>query len=99
MADGHLNFDTKIDESGFNKGISKLTGLAKVGVASIGAMMGAGIAAFGAVTKASLDSVASMEQNIGGVETLFKDSADTVIANANRAYKTAGMSSAFHIIA
>lgn len=90
--DGHLNFDTKINESGFNKGISKLGGLAKVGVASIGAMMGAGIAAFGAVTKASLDSVASMEQNIGGVETLFKDSADTVIANANRAYKTAGMS-------
>ena len=91
-ADGNLNFDTKINESGFNKGISKLGGLAKVGVASIGAMMGAGIAAFGAVTKASLDSVASMEQNIGGVETLFKDSADTVIANANRAYKTAGMS-------
>lgn len=91
-SDGNLNFDTKIDESGFNKGISKLVGLAKVGVASIGAMMGAGIAAFGAVTKASLDSVASMEQNIGGVETLFKDSADTVIANANRAYKTAGMS-------
>lgn len=91
-SDGNLNFDTKIDESGFNKGISKLGGLAKVGVASIGAMMGAGIAAFGAVTKASLDSVASMEQNIGGVETLFKDSADTVIANANRAYKTAGMS-------
>ena len=91
-SDGNLNFDTKIDESGFNKGISKLGGLAKVGVASIGAMMGAGIVAFGAVTKASLDSVASMEQNIGGVETLFKDSADTVIANANRAYKTAGMS-------
>lgn len=91
-SDGNLNFDTKIDESGFNKGISKLGGLAKAGVASIGAMMGAGIAAFGAVTKASLDSVASMEQNIGGVETLFKDSADTVIANANRAYKTAGMS-------
>ena len=90
-ADGNLNFDTKINESGFNKGISKLGGLAKVGVASIGAMMGAGIAAFGAVTKASLDSVASMEQNIGGVETLFKDSADTVIANANRAYKTAGI--------
>lgn len=91
-SDGSLNFDTKINESGFNKGISKLSGLAKVGVTSIGAMMGAGLAAFGAVTKASLDSVASMEQNIGGVETLFKDAADTVIANANRAYKTAGMS-------
>lgn len=44
------------------------------------------------VTKAAVDSVASLEQNIGGVETLFKDSADTVIANAQRAYETAGMS-------
>lgn len=33
-----------------------------------------------------------MEQQVGGVETLFKDSANTVIDNANRAYKTAGMS-------
>ena len=33
-----------------------------------------------------------MEQQVGGVETLFKDSANTVIANANKAYKTAGMS-------
>ena len=31
-------------------------------------------------------------KSVGGVETLFKDSADTVIANAKRAYKTAGMS-------
>ena len=44
------------------------------------------------VTKAALDSVASYEQNIGGVETLFGDSAETVIANAKRAYETAGMS-------
>lgn len=42
--------------------------------------------------KAAVDSVASLEQNVGGVETLFKDSADTVIANAQRAYETAGMS-------
>lgn len=44
------------------------------------------------ITKAALDSVASYEQNIGGVETLFGDSAETVIANAKRAYETAGMS-------
>lgn len=44
------------------------------------------------VTKAALDSVASYEQNIGGVETLFGDSAEKVIANAKRAYETAGMS-------
>ncbi|MFR1769580.1 hypothetical protein [Anaerostipes sp.] len=44
------------------------------------------------MTKQSLDSVSSLEQNIGGVETLFKDSAKTVIKNANNAFKTAGMS-------
>lgn len=44
------------------------------------------------MTKAALDSVASYEQNIGGVETLFGDSAEKVIANAKRAYETAGMS-------
>lgn len=48
--------------------------------------------AFVDLTKQALDSVGSYEQNIGGVETLFKDSADTVIANAKRAYETAGMS-------
>lgn len=33
-----------------------------------------------------------ISRGVGGVETLFKDSANTVIANANKAYKTAGMS-------
>lgn len=34
----------------------------------------------------------SLEQSIGGIETLFKDTADVMIENANRAYETAGMS-------
>lgn len=42
--------------------------------------------------KEAVDSVASLEQNVGGVEALFKDSADSVIANAKQAYETAGMS-------
>ncbi len=33
-----------------------------------------------------------MEQQVGGVETLFKDSASTVIKNANMAYRTAQIS-------
>lgn len=92
MADGHLIFDTKINEQGFNQGISKLRGLASKGMAVVGAAAAAGVAAFGMISKASLDSVASMEQNLGGVETLFKNNADAVIENAKRAYKTAGMS-------
>ena len=35
MADGYLNFDTKINEKGFNDGINKLCGLAGKGVGSI----------------------------------------------------------------
>ena len=42
--------------------------------------------------KAALDSYADFEQLVGGVETLFKDSSDAVIKNAENAYMTAGMS-------
>ena len=67
------------------------TGLAtaaKVGAAAIGAAS-AGIAA---LTKSSIDGYAEYEQLVGGVETLFKKSADVVQQYAANAYKTAGMS-------
>nr|DAY60619.1 MAG TPA: tail tape measure protein [Caudoviricetes sp.] len=44
------------------------------------------------VGKQALESFANNEQLIGGVETLFKDSAGTVENYANNAYKTAGLS-------
>ena len=96
MADGYLNFDTKINEKGFNEGVGKLSKLGKSGLSIVsktmtGAVVAVGTAA-GAIIKSSLGVVANMEQQVGGVETLFKDSANTVIDNANRAYKTAGMS-------
>lgn len=47
---------------------------------------------FADMSKAAMESTAALEQNMGGIETLFKGSADTVIANAKRAYQTAGMS-------
>ena len=90
--DGSLKFDTEIDSGGFSSGINKLGGIAKKGMAVTAAAVAGLTTAFGAVTKAGLDSVASLEQNVGGIETLFKGSADTVIKNAQRAYKTAGMS-------
>ena len=96
MADGYLNFDTKINEKVFNEGVGKLSKLGKSGLSIVskamtGAVFAVGTAA-GAIIKSSLGVVANMEQQVGGVETLFKDSANTVIDNANRAYKTAGMS-------
>ncbi len=40
---------------------------------------------------ASVKQFAKLEQSVGGVETLFKSSAKTVINNAEKAYKTAGV--------
>lgn len=90
--DGSLKFDTEIGESGFNAGVKKLSSIAKTGMKAVGVAAGAASVAFAGLTKASLTSVASLEQNVGGIETLFKDSAQTVIDNANRAFETAGMS-------
>lgn len=90
--DGYLKFNTKIDSSGFSSGIHKIGSIAKSGLAVISGLTAGIIASFAATSKASLDSVASLEQNLGGIDTLFKDSADIVIENAKRAYKTAGMS-------
>lgn len=51
-----------------------------------------GAAAIGMALKESIFQGAALEQSIGGIETLFKKSADTVMENASNAYKTAGMS-------
>lgn len=49
-------------------------------------------AGIGKALSSALSAGADMQQSLGGIETLFKDSADTVIENAKRAYQTAGMS-------
>lgn len=69
-----------------------MTGAARhIGAAFVDMAAKAGKAVVDTV-KAAVDSRASLEQNVGGVETLFKDSAETVIENAKRAYETAGLS-------
>lgn len=64
--------------------------------AKVGKAIAAGLAvASAAVVKIGKDAISAYgdyEQLVGGVETLFKDSSDTVIRNAANAYKTAGMS-------
>lgn len=59
------------------------TVVAGIGVASV---------AIGKLTKDAVEAYADYEQLVGGVETLFKNSADTVMQYANNAYKTAGLS-------
>ena len=67
---------------------SGLATAAKVGAAAVTAASAAVVA----LTKNSLEQYAEYEQLVGGVETLFKQSADTVMGYAENAYKTAGMS-------
>ena len=61
---------------------------------SLGSVIKKTIAAAGIGTalKSALTEGAALQQSLGGVETLFKDSANKVIANAKNAYMTAGMS-------
>lgn len=65
-----------------------LVAAAKAGVAAVG-MAVAGVSS---LAKSALDSYASYEQLVGGVDTLFKESSKTVQEYAANAYKTAGMS-------
>ena len=61
---------------------------AKIGEAAVTAA-GTAIVAIG---KQAIEQYADYEQLVGGVETLFKQSSDTVMGYAENAYKTAGMS-------
>lgn len=71
------------------------SGLQTVGdsIAKFGTAMTVGITmpVVTAVT-ASVNEFAKLEQAVGGVETLFEGSADTVIKNSETAYKRAGVS-------
>lgn len=49
-------------------------------------------AGIGAAIGKAITAGADLQQSLGGIETLFKDSADLVISNAEKAYKNAGMS-------
>ncbi len=91
MPDGH-RFGSSLGSkvvSGFGSTIKKGFALAaKAGIATISAAS----AGIGAIVKSSASAYADYEQNIGGVETLFKDNADTIVKYASEAYKTAGIS-------
>lgn len=97
--DGHVRIGTELDESGLKKGLSGLGNFAQKGLSAVttgvkAATAAVGVAAAGmtALTTQAIQEYANYEQLVGGVETLFKTSSDTVIKYADDAYKTAGMS-------
>ena len=74
------------EEAGENTGSSFMSKLASTVVKLAGTL------AIGATIKKAFDVGADLEQQLGGVDTLFKDSADTVKQYANEAYKSCGLS-------
>lgn len=44
------------------------------------------------ITKKAVDEGAKLQQSMGGIETLYKSNADTMIKHANSAFKTTGQS-------
>lgn len=92
-----------VDDGDVDKGFSEtsskaetLAGKLKGGLATAAKVGGAAIAAAHAaavaITKQAVENYGEYEQLVGGVETLFKSSADTVMQYAANAYQTAGMS-------
>lgn len=71
----------------------------KIGVAAVacGNLIAKGVTAgakaIANLTKSTIGGYANYEQLVGGIETLFKESQDRVMAYAQNAYKTAGLSS------
>lgn len=64
-----------------------------LGSKMVGALKAVVVAAgIGKVIGAALSEGAALQQSLGGIETLFKDSADKVKGFANEAYKTTGLS-------
>ncbi len=92
MSDGQLRFDTKLDTASFSKGIGSLGTLASTALKGVGIAAGAAATGFVALETAAINAYGDYEQLVGGVETLFKTSENTVVEYANNAYKTAGLS-------
>lgn len=89
--------------SAAEKQLNSVTASAQSGSAKLGAISNSMISVGSNMTKylttpiatgvvAAVKGFAGLEQSLGGVETMFKSSASTVINNAKQAYVTAGVS-------
>lgn len=104
---GQIEYKVTVDTSGLKSGLNDAkkeasnfsSNLATYGRAGAKLFAGAMIAgattattAIIGVTQKAVRNFADYEQLVGGVETLFKDSSDTVMGYAEQAYRTAGLS-------
>ncbi|WP_105116262.1 hypothetical protein [Streptococcus suis] len=105
MADGKVTISVDLDGKQAQGGIEKLKGALGGLGSTFKSMLGAnlvssalmgGFTALGGAVKnvfsSAIDEGAKLQQSLGGIDTLFKNSADTVKNYASNAYKTAGLS-------
>ena len=79
-------------ENGMKASLSAVTSYTKALAAAATTTVTTAVAAVSSLTNAAVENYGDYEQLAGGVETLFKNNADTVKKYANNAYATAGMS-------
>ena len=104
---GQIEYKVTVDTSGLDNGLSqaqkktskfastlgtmgRTASKAFFGTIAIGAVNAMG--AIAGIGTSAVKAYADYEQLVGGVETLFKKSADDVMNYANKAYETAGLS-------
>ena len=90
--DGSIILTTNVDQSGLKKGLGSMKKLGATAGKAFLAIGAAAATATVAITKMATSAYADYEQLVGGVETLFKGSADKVLAYAENAFYTAGVS-------
>ena len=93
----------ELDDSSYTKGVAKAEKVGKQLQGKMNAMTVAagnlvadmvrkGVSGINQVISGAIDGYADYQQLIGGVETLFKGSADTVAKYAKKSFKTTGLS-------
>lgn len=80
-------------DSGFSTWKATLANLASTAITNVISKCTELAGKMAEVTRSAVGHYAEYEQLVGGVETLFKDSSGKLIGYAEKAYKTAGMSS------
>ena len=83
--DGHLNFDTKIDESGFNIGIKKLGSLAKGGLSILGGAIAGVTSAIGVASTAAIKVGSDFEAGMSKVSAISGATGDELKALSEKA--------------
>lgn len=89
---GSVVIKIKGDDNDFKSKLKSLGSTVSTTMKATAAAVGTASAGIAALGTACINAYADYEQLVGGVETLFKDSADLVQSYADNAYKTAGLS-------